>query len=84
MKSGMNVSISLHAVLTQTIVVSIPAQIPRVINDLLTGIAQIKKGVWDLVKDELHDHRSRQHAVPQRIELKEVTLTESQKLVSLV
>ena len=84
MKSGMNVSISLHAVLTQTIVVSIPAQIPRVINDLLTGIAQIKKGVWDLVKDELHDHRSRQHAVPQRIELKEVALAESQKLVSFV
>ena len=84
MKSGMNVSISLHAVLTQTIVVSIPAQIPRVINDLLTGIAQIKKRVRRLMKDELHDHRSRQHAVPQRIELKEVALTESQKLVSLV
>ena len=84
MKSGMNVSISLHAVLTQTIVVSIPAQIPRVINDLLTGIAQIKKRVRRLMKDKLHNHRSRQHAVPQRIELKEVALAESQKLVSFI
>lgn len=81
---GMNASISLQAVLAQSIIVFVSAQIVLIIEDLLTGIAQIKKGVWDLVKDELHDHRSRQHAVPQRIELKEVTLTESQKLVSLV
>ena len=84
MKSGMNVPIFREAVLAQAIVISIPAHVPHVINDLLAGIAHIEKGVGRFVKDELHDHRSRQHALPQRIELKEVALTESQKLVSFV
>ena len=84
MMLGMNASISLKAVLAQSIIVLVSAQVVLVIEDLFTRIAQIEKGVWDLVKDELHDHRSRQHAVPQRIELQEVALTESQKLVSFV
>ena len=84
MKSGMNVPIFREAVLAQSIIVLVSAQVVLVIEDLFTRIAQIEKGVWDLVKDELHDHRSRQHAVPQRIELQEVALTESQKLVSFV
>ena len=84
MMLGMNASISLQAVLAQSIIVLVSAQVVLVIEDLFTRIAQIEKGVWDLVKDELHDHRSRQHALPQRIELQEVALTESQKLVSFV
>ena len=84
MMLGMNASISLQAVLAQSIIVLVSAQVVLVIEDLFTRIAQIEKGVWDLVKDELHDHRSRQHAVPQRIELQEVARTESQKLVSFV
>ena len=61
---GMNASISLQAVLAQSIIVLVSAQVVLVIEDLFTRIAQIEKGVWDLVKDELHDHRSRQHALP--------------------
>ena len=80
----MNASIFLQTVLAQTIIVPISAHIPRIIDNLLAGIAQSEKGIWSLVKYELHDHRSRQHAVPQRIELQEVALTESQKLVSFV
>ena len=59
----MNASIFLQTVLAQTIIVPIPAHIPRIIDNLLAGIAQSKKGIRSLVKDELHDHRSRQHAV---------------------
>ena len=81
---GMNASISLQAVLTQSIIVLVSAQVVLVIEDLLAGVAQIEKGIWDLVKDELHDHRSRQHAVPQRVELEEVALAEPQKFVPFV
>ena len=56
MKSGMNVPIFREAVLAQAIVVSIPAHVPHVINDLLAGIAHIEKGVGRFVKDELHNH----------------------------
>ena len=80
----MNASISLQTVLAQSIIVLVSTQVVLVIKNLLAGVAQIKKGIWDLVKDELHHHRSRQHAVPQRVELKEVPLTEPQKLVPFV
>ena len=81
---GVKPSISLETVLAQTVVVSVPAHIVLVAEDLLARIAEIEEGVWDLVEDELHHHRRGQHAVPQRVELQEVALTETQELVSLV
>ena len=84
MKSQMDVTISLQAVLTQAVVVPVPAQVPCIVNDLFAGVAEPEKGIWRLLEDKLQNQRSRQHAVPQRVELEEVALAEPQKLVPFV
>ena len=84
MGPGMNAPILIQTLLTQPIVIIVLAQIILIVQHSLARVAQVQKRVRHLVENELHHHRRRQDALPQRVELQKVALTQPQELVTLV